>query len=160
MAEDNIRIPARGDAESVTIPGMPQEKDGAGTAMEAEAVRKLVAPEAEAHTGVQDSAEDAARLRVWEHLADLAERLDPDSFALFLKVLSGVNAAFARRNDRVELALTPEEQRLYTPQLEREVANLLEKASFPSNRIVADIVPVNASGEEDDAAARAHEREA
>lgn len=104
--------------------------------------------------------EDAARLRVWEHLADLAERLDPDSFQLFLKVLSGVNEAFARRDRRVEIKLSPQDMELYTPQLQRELTALMEKASFPANRIVAEIVPVSAGSEQRGAVARAHEREA
>lgn len=99
-----------------------------------------------------ESAADAARLRVWEHLAELAERLDPDSFALFLKVVSGLNSAFSQRNQRVEVRLTPQELQLYTPLLERELTALLEKASTPSNRIIADIVP---TGRDDDAAAGA-----
>lgn len=70
-----------------------------------------------------------ARLRrMGQRVAGLAERLDPDSFAVLLKVLSGLNTAFARPGGPVDVPLAPEERALLTPQLRREIAGLLEDA--------------------------------
>ncbi|NGO71185.1 hypothetical protein [Streptomyces boncukensis] len=76
-----------------------------------------------------------AGLRVEHRLRDLAERLDPASFELLLKVMSGVNAAFARRSAPIDIELTDQERELYTPALQREVAALLELARVPPDRV-------------------------
>ncbi|MBR7677936.1 hypothetical protein [Streptomyces daliensis] len=75
------------------------------------------------------------QFRVGRHIAELAERLDPDSFALFLKVMAGLNRAFAQHNQYVDIELTPEEQELCTPQFQRELVTLLEKTGIPSDRV-------------------------
>lgn len=75
-------------------------------------------------------------LRVGHHLRQLAERLDPPSFELLLKVMSGINLAFAQRNRHVDVDLTPAERELYTPQLQQELVTLLELARLPRDSIV------------------------
>ncbi|MFG3259129.1 hypothetical protein [Streptomyces sp. NPDC048172] len=84
--------------------------------------------------------EQEVRLRVGARLRDLAERLDPASFELLLKLMSGVNAAFDRRNEPIDIQMTPEERALYTPVLERELVALLELASVPPERIHTETV--------------------
>lgn len=85
-----------------------------------------------AETAEAETAEAAYR-RVGQQLALLAERLDPESFALLLKVMSGVNRALAGSDRRIDVELTPEERELLTPQLQREVVALLEAAGHPAH---------------------------
>lgn len=90
-------------------------------------------------TDTRSPAEPAeVRLRVEQHLAGLAERMDPDSFSLFLRIMSGLGRAFSRHNRHVDIELTPEERALYTPEFQKELVRLLEKADFPASRVVTD----------------------
>lgn len=77
--------------------------------------------------------------RAQVYLRQLAERLDPPSFDLLLKILSGVNAAFARRDQSVDLAMTDEERALYTPELRDALTHLLELAGFRRPMMLAGI---------------------
>ncbi|MDJ1133225.1 hypothetical protein [Streptomyces iconiensis] len=112
---------------------MPQEEPHAGsqTARREEAVRG------------ETAGEEAVRLRVGQRLRELAQRLDQPSFALLLKVLGGVNAAFAHRNEEVAIDLTEEERALYTPELQGELVTLLELASFPRQHVRLDDHPLS-----------------
>lgn len=87
-------------------------------------------------TAEAETAETAYR-RVGQQLALLAERLDPESFALLLKVMSGVNRALAGSDRRIDVELTPEERALLTPQLQRDVVALLETAGHSTRMEVA-----------------------
>jgi hypothetical protein len=92
-------------------------------------------------TGAADRpAETAAgdiRLRVERHLAELSKRMEPEAFALFLRIVGGLGRAFGRHNRHVDIDLTPAERALYTPEFQQEITRLLEKADFPASRIVA-----------------------
>lgn len=87
--------------------------------------------------------EEAVRLRVGERLRELSLSLDAPSFALLLKVLGGVNAAFAQHDEGVEIDLNEEERALYTPELRRELLTLLELACFPRQLVRMDERPVS-----------------
>lgn len=156
---EKTRKPGRGVQKSVTIPVMPQggehretgkttgPRTGEGTGGDGDAGTD---------GGPQDEAAARMRLRVERHLADVEKRLSPDSFALFLKVVSGLSRAFGRHNQHVDIDLTPAERDLYTPEFQQEVVRLLEKADFPASRIVTDrFVP---SQDEDRAVDRARRR--
>ncbi|WP_326690092.1 MULTISPECIES: hypothetical protein [unclassified Streptomyces] len=85
--------------------------------------------------------EHEVRVRVGLRLRELSHQLDRPSYDLLLRVLGGVNTAFTRRNEHVELEMTPEERALYTPELQRELVRLLELASFPRQRVHTDDRP-------------------
>ncbi|NLU66557.1 hypothetical protein [Streptomyces sp. HNM0574] len=111
-------------------------------------------PEGPLPVGEQPGAEDelirdgdGVRLSVGMHLADLAERLDPDTFTLFLKIMGGLGRAFAQRNQQVDVEMTPAERALYTPELQRELVRLLEKAGVPAEHVVSDLAVAGSDGE-------------
>jgi hypothetical protein len=89
----------------------------------------------------QERRERDVRLRVGLRLRELSDQLDRPSYDLLLRVLGGVNAAFTRRNEHVELEMTPEERALYTPELQRELVRLLEMACIPPQRVRTDDCP-------------------
>ncbi|WP_344566498.1 hypothetical protein [Streptomyces axinellae] len=88
--------------------------------------------------------EREVRQRVGLRLRELSDQLDRPSYDLLLRVLGGVNAAFARRNEHIELEMTPRERALYTPALQRELVSLLELACFPRQLVHTDDCPPDA----------------
>ncbi|HZG04730.1 MAG TPA: hypothetical protein VE546_14350 [Streptomyces sp.] len=76
--------------------------------------------------------------RVREYLRDLEERLDPAAFALFLRVVGGVNAALRRQGGHVDVELTPQERDLFVAELQHELVALLGLLGFPGDRITTD----------------------
>ncbi|MBA0049573.1 hypothetical protein E0L36_01195 [Streptomyces sp. AJS327] len=87
------------------------------------------------------TADEETCQRAGHHLRMLAERLDPPSFELLLKVMSGINRAFAHRDQPIDLDLTPEERALYTPRLQEELLTLLELSRLPRSRVRTEPLP-------------------
>lgn len=79
--------------------------------------------------------EQAVRLRVGRRLHELSVRLDAPSYALLLKMLRGINAAFASPDGAVELELTAHEQALCTEELRDELLALLELSHLPHSSV-------------------------
>jgi len=120
------------------IPVMPQERNRADAAPADDAAE------------AQADAREAVCRRVGRQLALLAERLDPEAFAVLLKVMSGVNKALAQRDGHIDVALTSEERALLTPQLQREVVALLEAAGHPARVEVAGALPDGSAADSGD----------
>ncbi|MDX3230482.1 hypothetical protein [Streptomyces sp. ME19-01-6] len=61
-------------------------------------------------------------------LAELQNRLDPDSYDLLLRILRGINDAIVHRrhgdSDGINVAFSPRDQDRFTPALGRELAEL------------------------------------
>ncbi|MTE19232.1 hypothetical protein F0L17_08850 [Streptomyces sp. TRM43335] len=79
---------------------------------------------------------EAHRRAEW-YLLELEERLDPAAFALFLRVVGGVDAAVRRREEDVDIAMTPWERELFVTELQDELVTLLGLLGFPPDRITA-----------------------
>lgn len=75
--------------------------------------------------------------RAERYLLDLEERLDPAAFALFLRVVGGVDAAVRHRERDVDIAMTPRERDLFLTELQGELVALLALLGFPRDRIAS-----------------------
>jgi hypothetical protein len=63
--------------------------------------------------------------RFGRRLGELGARLDEESFAVLLRVLNGFNEAIKWRSPGLDIQLTPRERELLTPDLMRDVVDLM-----------------------------------
>ncbi|NUS89317.1 MAG: hypothetical protein HOY75_43115 [Streptomyces sp.] len=78
-------------------------------------------------------------------LAELQNRLDPDSYDLLLRILRGINDAIVHRRDggsdrggSVDVAFSPRDQDRFTPALGRELEELTSLLGPHGLRLVVD----------------------
>lgn len=81
---------------------------------------------------------DAAR-RFAARLAELSHRLDAETYDVLLKILRGINAAFAQRGSGVDIGFTKRERELFTPEVAQEVAQLMELLSTTQGGVRVDL---------------------
>ncbi|UGY94215.1 hypothetical protein [Streptomyces gobiensis] len=91
---------------------------------------------------------DAAR-RFAVRLAELSQRFDAETYEVLLKILRGVNAAFAQRGTGVDVGFTDRERELFTPEVAWEVARLMELLSTPGSGVRVDLGPSLNTGQPD-----------
>ncbi|MDX2935937.1 hypothetical protein [Streptomyces ipomoeae] len=60
------------------------------------------------------------------YLAELQGSLDPESYALLLRILKGTNDALSHRNVDIDIQLSPREQELFTPEFGQKLRRLLD----------------------------------
>ncbi|MEH6376393.1 hypothetical protein V7793_19010 [Streptomyces sp. KLMMK] len=58
------------------------------------------------------------------YLAELQTSLDPESYALLLRILKGFNEAIVHRERGVDIPFSPREKELFTPEFGRALARL------------------------------------
>ncbi|MGY0056048.1 hypothetical protein ACWY4P_05720 [Streptomyces sp. LZ34] len=73
-------------------------------------------------------------------LAELQNRLDPDSYDLLLRILRGINDAIVHRGDGdgIDVAFSPRDQDRFTPALGQELAELTSLLGPHGLRLVVD----------------------
>ncbi|WP_210589377.1 hypothetical protein [Streptomyces sp. GESEQ-35] len=59
------------------------------------------------------------------YLSELQNTLDSESYDLLLRILKGTNDALVHRNTDIDIALSPREQELFTPEFGRQLQQLL-----------------------------------
>jgi hypothetical protein len=92
------------------------------------------------------------------YLAALQDRLEPDSYALLLRMLRGLNDAIAQGPGGVAIRFSPDERRLLTPELGREFATLAMMLGSYGVQVTVDFDEA-AQAAAADAAAAAEQRE-
>jgi hypothetical protein len=80
---------------------------------------------------------DAAR-RFAVRLSELSRRFDAETYEVLLKILRGVNTAFAERGTGVDIGFTERERELFTPEVAHEVARLMELLVTPGGGVRID----------------------
>lgn len=103
----------------------------------------------------KDDRRAGAHRRAERYLLELEERLDPAAFALFLRVVGGVDAAVRQREEDVDIVMTPRERDLFVTELQGELVTLLGLLGFPRDRIAAVAGPHGADVREAGPVARA-----
>jgi hypothetical protein len=73
------------------------------------------------------------------YLAVLQDRLEPDSYALLLRMLRGLNDALAQGPGGVAIQFSPDERRLLTPELGQEFAKLAMMLGSYGVHVVVDV---------------------
>ncbi|GGO81334.1 hypothetical protein [Wenjunlia tyrosinilytica] len=73
------------------------------------------------------------------HLAELQERLTPESYALLLRVLRGINDALTRQPGGISIEFAPGEKELFTAELAQELTRLVEFLGPGGLRVVIDM---------------------
>ncbi|MDT0546411.1 MULTISPECIES: hypothetical protein [Streptomyces] len=71
-------------------------------------------------------------------LAELRNRLDPDSYDLLLRILRGINDAILHRTDGIEVPFSPRDQDRFTPAFGQELAELTSLLGPHGLRLVVD----------------------
>lgn len=73
-------------------------------------------------------------------LAELRNRLDPDSYDLLLRILRGINDAIVHRTDgdSVNVEFSPQDQDRFTPAFGQELAELTSLLGPHGLRLVVD----------------------
>ncbi|WP_328503297.1 hypothetical protein OG828_33825 [Streptomyces sp. NBC_00457] len=59
------------------------------------------------------------------YLSELQNSLDSESYDLLLRILKGTNDALIHRNTDIDIALSPREQELFTPEFGKQLHQLL-----------------------------------
>ncbi len=77
--------------------------------------------------------------RFARHLADLGLRLDNESFALLLRILHGVNQALVHHSRSVDIPFGPDDRKLFTSELGRELETLMDLLGSHGMRMVVDV---------------------
>ncbi|MFT2016990.1 hypothetical protein ACMA1D_14245 [Streptomyces sp. 796.1] len=84
-----------------------------------------------------EPSERAERLR--QHLSDLAQRIDPPSLELLMRLLRELSVSPAVRGGTYELGMGPEERELFTPDLQAELLVLFGLLTSQDERVVVDL---------------------
>ncbi|CAM5317697.1 hypothetical protein [Streptomyces abikoensis] len=58
------------------------------------------------------------------YLAELQTALDPESYALLLRILKGFNEAIVHRENGIDIPFSPREKELFTPEFGRILTRL------------------------------------
>jgi hypothetical protein len=73
------------------------------------------------------------------YLAVLQDRLEPDSYALLLRMLRGLNDALVQGPGGVAIQFSPDERKLLTPELGQEFAKLAMMLGSCGVHVVVDL---------------------
>ncbi|MEV1083792.1 hypothetical protein AB0I98_37225 [Streptomyces sp. NPDC050211] len=75
------------------------------------------------------------------YLSELQNSLDPESYDLLLRILKGTNDALVHRNTDIDIALSPREQELFTPEFGKQLQQLLTLLGPLGTQTFVDVEP-------------------